>query len=119
MARPRKRVRLARSQRAAGSQYFDRGLLLDSIEALHVDPDFVPQDVDDVDSDEETCDLVGEFSLLADEMEEESDDEALDDEDLAEKFAQREEAAVGEAVELAKEFWKKTLDQVCHVKNIK
>lgn len=110
--RSTKKARITKSQRPTGSPHFNRGQLLDTIEALRVDPNYIPPNIDDPDSDEESWTLVGEFSILGDE--EESDDEILevDEKDMTERQACQEEAAVCEAVTLAQCLWKKILDQV-------
>ena len=111
MPPPKKRARFAQSQRPNGSKHFSNGLLND-IESLRIDPNFIPfnpEDEDTSDSEDESGGIMTSFTIAEDE---EDDNDEVSTEDSG----SREEAAVFEAVQLAKKFWKKTLDQVGLVK---
>jgi hypothetical protein len=117
-----KKARLAHSQRPRGSIHFTNGLLAD-IEGLQIDPEYFPPDGDEnnqPDSDDDTSEVMHGFSLVEDDYSGSEDEGSLEvDEDMgAEKSAQREEAAVCAAVDLAKEFWKRVLNRVCEYQHI-
>ncbi|KAI0092203.1 hypothetical protein BDY19DRAFT_586862 [Irpex rosettiformis] len=118
MPPPSKKARLAQSQRPPGTRYFNNGLL-DDIENIRIDPNFIPfiaEDVDAPDSEDESGGAMRSFNIADDEENPLSRDTSADsdsdsEEAEAEWCADREEKAVCEAVKLASKFWKKALDK--------